>query len=37
MRSGSVTVRARIEGEGGKFSVEEFIAKVTSEIATKKH
>ncbi len=37
MQSGSVTVRARIEGEGGKFSVEDFIAKVTSEIATKKH
>ncbi len=37
MQSGSVTVRARIEGEGGKFSVEDFIAKVTNEIATKKH
>ncbi len=37
MQSGSVTVRARIEGEGGKFSVEDFIAKVKSEIETKKH
>ena len=37
MQSGTVTVRARIEGEGGKFSVEDFIAKVTDEIATKKH
>ena len=37
MNSGSVTVRARTEGEGGKFSTEEFIAKVLSEIETKKH
>ncbi len=36
MNSGSVTVRARTEGEGGKFSVDEFIAKVASEIETKK-
>ncbi|MBQ7363620.1 MAG: threonine--tRNA ligase [Clostridia bacterium] len=35
--SGSVTVRARTEGEGGKFTVDEFIAKVTDEINTKKH
>ena len=37
MTSGSVTVRARTEGEGGKFTVDEFIAKVVSEIETKKH
>ena len=37
MVSGSVTVRARTEGEGGKFSVDEFIAKVVNEIETKKH
>ena len=35
--SDSVTVRARTEGEGGKFTVDEFIAKVVMEIATKKH
>ncbi len=35
--SGSVTVRARTEGEGGKFTVDEFIAKVVDEINTKKH
>ncbi len=33
----SVTVRARTEGEGGKFTVDEFIGKVVMEIATKKH
>ncbi len=37
MQSGSVTVRARIEGEGGKFTVDEFIAKIKNEIETKKH
>ena len=37
MSSDSVTVRARTEGEGGKFTVDEFIAKVIMEIATKKH
>ena len=37
MVSGSVTVRARTEGEGGKFSVDDFIAKVVYEIETKKH
>ena len=37
MKNGTVTVRARVEGEGGKFTVEEFIAKVTNEIETKKH
>ena len=37
MTSGSVTVRARVEGEGGTFTVDEFIAKVSDEIATKKH
>ena len=37
MNTGSVTVRARVEGEGGKFSVDEFVAKLTSEIETKKH
>ncbi len=37
MNSGSVTVRARNEGEGGKFTVDEFILKVVNEIETKKH
>ncbi len=37
MNSGSVTVRARVEGEGGKFSVDEFTAKLLTEIETKKH
>jgi threonyl-tRNA synthetase len=37
MKENAVTVRARTEGEGGKFSVDEFIAKVVSEIETKKH
>ena len=37
MVSGTVTARARVEGEGGKFSVDDFIAKVLSEIETKKH
>ena len=37
MKSNSVTARARVEGEGGKFTVDEFIAKVTYEINTKKH
>ena len=35
--TGSVTVRARVEGEGGKFTVDEFIAKLQHEIDTKKH
>ena len=35
--TGSVTVRARVEGEGGKFSVDEFVAKLVHEIETKKH
>ena len=37
MNQGGVTVRARTEGEGGKFSVDEFIAKLLHEIETKKH
>ncbi|MBR2350589.1 MAG: hypothetical protein IKA67_01000, partial [Clostridia bacterium] len=37
MNTGSVTVRARVEGEGGKFSVDEFVAKLVDEIETKKH
>ena len=37
MNTGSVTVRARVEGEGGSFSVDEFIAKIKNEIETKKH
>ena len=37
MKADAVTVRARTEGEGGKFSVDEFIAKVVNEIETKKH
>ena len=32
----SVTVRARKEGEGGKFTLDEFIAKVVEEVETKK-
>ena len=35
--TGSVTGRARVEGEGGKFSVDEFVAKLVHEIETKKH
>ena len=37
MNSESVTVRARTEGEGGKFSLDDFIKKVRDEIDTKKH
>jgi len=37
MNSNSVTVRARVEGDGGKFSVDEFVAKLLHEIETKKH
>ena len=37
MNSKGVTVRARVEGEGGKFSVEEFVEKLVREIETKKH
>jgi threonyl-tRNA synthetase len=37
MKNGTVTARARIEGEGGKFTVDEFISKITEEINTKKH
>jgi len=33
----SVTARARVEGEGGKFTLDEFIKKILSEIETKKH
>ena len=36
MNTKSVTARARVEGEGGKFSLDDFIAKVTNEIKTKK-
>ena len=32
----SVTVRARKEGEGGKFSLDDFVSKVACEIETKK-
>ncbi len=35
--TGTVTARARVEGEGGKFTVDEFIAKILEEIRTKKH
>ncbi len=35
MNSKSVTVRARKEGEGGKFSLDEFIEKVADEIERK--
>ncbi len=34
--NGTVTVRARAEGEGGKFSVDDFVNKVLHEINTKK-
>ncbi len=34
--SKSVTVRARKEGEGGKFALDEFVSKVVEEIETKK-
>ena len=37
MNEKAVTVRARTEGEGGKFTLDDFIAKVVSEIETKKH
>ena len=32
-----VTVRARVEGEGGKFALDDFIKKLINEIETKKH
>ena len=35
--SGTVTVRARKEGNGGKFTVDEFIAKLKEEIDSKAH
>ena len=34
--SRSVTVRARVEGEGGKFTLDDFASKICDEIATKK-
>ncbi len=34
---GTVAVRARKEGEGGVMSIEDFVAKLKQEIATKKH
>ncbi len=34
--SRSVTVRARVEGEGGKFSLSDFVSKVVCEVASKK-
>ncbi len=37
MQSGTVTVRARVAGEGGNFTVEDFISKIKNEIETKKH
>ncbi|MBQ8690042.1 MAG: threonine--tRNA ligase [Clostridia bacterium] len=36
MNSRSVTVRARKEGEGGKFTLDEFVAKIVNEVETKK-
>jgi threonyl-tRNA synthetase len=36
MNARSVTARARKEGEGGKFTLDEFVAKVVEEIKTKK-
>ena len=35
--SGTVSVRARTEGEGGTFTLDEFVAKMSLEVATKKH
>ncbi len=37
MKANSVTARARVEGEGGKFTVDEFLTKILGEIETKKH
>ncbi len=37
MNGRSVTVRARVEGEGGKFTLDEFLSKLKTEIETKKH
>ncbi len=37
MKSDSVTARARKEGDGGKFTVDEFITKLLGEIDSKKH
>ena len=37
MNAGEVTVRARVEGEGGRFSIREFKEKLVREIETKKH
>ena len=36
MNTKSVTVRARKEGEGGKFSLDDFVNKICEEIETKK-
>ena len=36
MNTKSVTVRARKEGEGGKFTLEDFVDKIVEEIETKK-
>jgi len=36
MNARSVTVRARVEGEGGKFTLDEFVEKLVHEIETKK-
>ena len=36
MNARSVTARARKEGEGGKFTLDEFINKIVDEINTKK-
>ena len=37
MNNRTVTVRARVEGEGGKFTIDEFASKLLSEIASRKH
>ncbi len=37
MKTDTVTARARREGDGGKFTVDEFIEKIINEIETKKH
>ena len=35
--AGTVTARARTEGDGGVFKLEDFISKITEEVKTKKH
>ena len=37
MNDRTVTVRARVEGEGGCFALSDFVDKIVNEIETKKH